>query len=72
MYQKYKSNFGSTLTLFKIHSSVVFIVEMNPCDDSPCKHGKCERLTFNTFKCQCDKGYQGRLCDKGIRITSIS
>lgn len=36
---------------------------LNLCEFEPCLFGKCE-LTTNSFKCHCQPGYSGRLCDQ--------
>lgn len=40
--------------------------EPNPCDREPCKHGKCKPTNGGGhpgFKCKCQNGYVGELCD---------
>lgn len=34
------------------------------CADSPCVHGTCRPLQDGDFRCDCDAGYAGRLCDR--------
>ena len=36
-----------------------------PCRPNPCDHGVCSVNTTTGFKCTCDVGYSGILCDRG-------
>ncbi|XP_053602020.1 protein crumbs [Plodia interpunctella] len=36
------------------------------CASSPCRSGGCLALDAGLFRCQCDPGYSGRLCDMDV------
>ena len=37
-------------------------IDINECAPKPCKNGKCiDGIAM--FTCECDKGYEGELCD---------
>ena len=37
-------------------------IDIDECLPKPCAHGKClDRIAH--FECECDKGYEGELCD---------
>ena len=39
---------------------------LTDCSTNPCIHGRCIGLPkYNTYKCDCDKGYTGRNCTQG-------
>jgi hypothetical protein len=37
--------------------------DRDDCDGQHCKHGQCIDM-FNAFRCACDDGYSGRLCNE--------
>lgn len=41
------------------------------CDVNPCVFGTCE-LTSEDFRCVCQQGYQGKLCDKKVKPCSTN
>ena len=50
-----------------MNSLYVILEEKDPCDPSPCKHGKCktkETKGKKYPKCDCDDGWKGRYCNK--------
>ncbi|XP_058802311.1 cubilin [Phymastichus coffea] len=38
----------------------------NACRSSPCVHGSCFSQGEHSFKCHCNKGYSGPLCDVAV------
>lgn len=36
------------------------------CSTNPCVRGQCQDLTNGAFRCVCETGYTGRVCDTGI------
>ncbi|XP_031732952.1 slit homolog 1 protein-like [Anarrhichthys ocellatus] len=36
---------------------------VNPCDDSKCAKGACVALDAQTYRCDCEEGYRGALCN---------
>jgi hypothetical protein len=48
------------------------IVRENPCNSSPCNNGgTCQRLTADTYQCQCTPGYTGTLCEGKIYSNNL-
>ena len=42
------------------------MLEINECERNPCKNnGNCTNLV-NDYQCQCEKGFKGKDCEKGI------
>ena len=40
-------------------------IDINECEPDPCVHGSCTDLTA-AFSCDCEQGWEGRLCDLNI------
>ena len=50
-----------------INSFCAILEEKDPCDPSPCNHGKCKTKEKNGKKypkCDCDDGWKGKYCNK--------
>ncbi len=41
----------------------------NPCESHMCKNGKCRALKGMSYKCECQRGYSGPMCDMGKNLT---
>jgi hypothetical protein len=41
-------------------------IELHPCMNNPCLHGKCEELTPLTWSCICESGWTGIECKENI------
>jgi len=48
--------------------SIPFITDINDCAPNPCMNGAACVDGINSFSCTCLPGYQGALCDIGIRL----
>ena len=41
------------------------MLEINECERNPCKNnGNCTNLVSD-YQCQCEKGFEGKDCEKG-------
>jgi hypothetical protein len=48
------------------------VVRENPCNSIPCSNGgTCQRLTADTYQCQCTPGYTGTLCEGKIYSNNL-
>ena len=45
--------------------NVLFIFTGDPCFHKPCQSGTCVNLPTSGFRCDCDSGYTGLICDIG-------
>lgn len=39
-----------------------FFFDVDPCENTTCKHGSCEGLSENQTRCNCEEGWFGELC----------
>ena len=47
---------------------IFFLLKNSDIDDcavNPCSHGTCQD-ELNDFTCNCDSGWEGKQCDKGM------
>ncbi|PSN38075.1 hypothetical protein C0J52_00824 [Blattella germanica] len=40
------------------------VVSDDSCRDSPCKHNGSCYVTWNDFRCECTRGYKGKMCEE--------
>ncbi|KAF3688050.1 Slit -like protein 1 protein [Channa argus] len=43
--------------------AVTTATDVNPCEGSKCVKGVCVALDAQTYRCECDKGFRGALCN---------
>lgn len=49
------------------------ISENTACSDNPCQNnGTCTSLSSTEYTCSCTKGYAGKNCEEGNKITNCS
>ena len=57
-------DFTSITTQFKVLPGCS--VTTDPCEAHQCKSGRCHALDTVRYKCECDDGFSGTLCDIGL------
>jgi len=85
VYERHVNNW-SNMYLWLLHYKVIIfliccftydllfynVVRENPCNSSPCSNGgTCQRLTADTYQCQCTPGYTGTLCEGKIYSNNL-
>ena len=45
---------------------IIFVLDANECARKPCKHEATCMNSIGVYSCICAKGFQGKLCDKGM------
>ena len=42
------------------------MLDINECERNPCQNNGTCTDKINNYECQCEKGYEGKDCEKGI------
>ena len=53
-------SFGATKIL------IIFLSDANECATKPCKQGATCMNSIGGYNCICPKGFQGKVCEKGM------
>ncbi len=64
--QTFHHNYERKSRRYKLNSYAKHFVNFQPCGHNCNGHGTCQRTGkyFNDFSCKCDRGYNGKICDR--------
>lgn len=53
--------------LFLIMEHIMYVLDQDPCSNTPCGHGTCYPTSTGGYTCSCQKGYSGNNCGKDMK-----